>query len=237
MWPNAADRSRCPVATYISYKEKRPASYSAADHPFYLAINTKLTDAAATAPDWMTWFKRQPVGQNKLATIMPKMTEKAGMRRLTNHSARKHLVQKLSDHGIPANQIMQVTGHRNIHSINNYSAINLQQQREISNVIAHGPTATVTREMPEPVEELEIPELVVEIPELVVARPQAIAETPQAIDEQHLPSTSSFPKELFRNCNMRIDNMTVNVVNNYQEGPNPTKRRRIINAIESDSDD
>ena len=48
---------------------------------------------------------------------MKRMTSAAGIsqaKRLTKHSARKHLVQKLSYNNIPANQIMQITGHRNI---------------------------------------------------------------------------------------------------------------------------
>jgi hypothetical protein len=34
-----------------------------------------------------------------------------GNKKLTNHSTRKHLVQKLSENNVPADQIMQITGH------------------------------------------------------------------------------------------------------------------------------
>ena len=44
-------------------------------------------------------------------------------KRLTKHSARKHLVQKLSDHAVPTTHIMQNTGHKNVQSVNNYSII------------------------------------------------------------------------------------------------------------------
>lgn len=89
------------------------------------------------------WFKRQPIGVNKLGSIMKRMTTSAGIvgeKKLTNHSARKHLVQKLSENNVPANQIMQITGHKNIQSINNYSSLNEIQHRNISSILSN-PTA------------------------------------------------------------------------------------------------
>ena len=50
--------------------------------------------------------------------------------RLTNHSARKHMIQKLNDHEIPPTHIMQLSGHRNVQSITNYSSLNLNQQKK-----------------------------------------------------------------------------------------------------------
>lgn len=71
------------------------------------------------------WFKNQPIGINTLSKLMPKMATAANLtgsgKRFTNHSARKTLVQKLSDENVPPTQIMQVTGHRNLQSVTNYS--------------------------------------------------------------------------------------------------------------------
>lgn len=223
MWPNTADVSRCPVAAYEKYSEKRPSSFCNPEDPFYLATNTKLVEAATTASEAITWFKRQPIGINKLSTIMAKMSENAGIRRLTNHSARKHLVQKLSDAGIPANQIMQVTGHRNVNSINNYSSININQQKSISNIIAN-PEPHIPPVPPQPIQPQPIPDLQ-HIPDITL--PQATSAT----------SATSFPKELFQNCQVKVDHMTVNIVNNFNQSDQPPKRRRILNIISSDSDD
>ena len=69
---------------------------------------------------------------------MKQIVERAGLnldKKLTNHSACKHLVQNLNDFNLPANQIMQVSGHRNIHSIYNYSHINEDQHRQISEIL------------------------------------------------------------------------------------------------------
>ena len=51
-------------------------------------------------------------------------------KRLTNHSARKHLVQKLNDNKIPPTQTMQITGHRNVNSVNNYSSLSDKQKEK-----------------------------------------------------------------------------------------------------------
>jgi hypothetical protein len=56
-------------------------------------------------------------------------------KKLSNHSARKYLVQKLNDNNVQANHIMQISGHKNISSINNYSHINEIQHREISKIL------------------------------------------------------------------------------------------------------
>jgi integrase len=50
---------------------------------------------------------------------------KAGLdtnKRLTNHSARKYLVQKLKDNNVENTDIMQISGHKSVQSVRNYSA-------------------------------------------------------------------------------------------------------------------
>lgn len=51
-------------------------------------------------------------------------------------SVRKRMVQKLNDEGVPANQIVQISGHKNINSINNYSKLNNQQSMAISDILS-----------------------------------------------------------------------------------------------------
>ena len=45
------------------------------------------------------------------------------------------MMQKLNDAGVPPNQIIQVTGHKNVNSLNNYSSVNETQQRDISRTL------------------------------------------------------------------------------------------------------
>ena len=133
MWANTQNPDRCPISVYKTYADKRPYSYSNADHPFYIATTTVHLPSLQEK-----CFKRNPVGVNKLACMLKRMVKQAGMnpdKRLSNHSARKYLVQKLNDNNIPPNQIMQISGHRNIASINNYSHINPIQHRNISQIL------------------------------------------------------------------------------------------------------
>jgi len=122
------DKSICPIETYKLYRDHRPLEMCSDDSRFYLAINYK--------PIAHIWYKRQPMGRNKLESIMQIMAEKAGIPgRKTNHSARKTAIQKLNDCGIPPTQIMQLSGHRNVQSINSYAVNSLPQQELMSDIL------------------------------------------------------------------------------------------------------
>ena len=70
-------------------------------------------------------------------TIMKRMARCVGLQHghFTNHSARKYLVQKLSDNHVSPNEIIQISGHRNLQSINSYSQISETHHSEISTLI------------------------------------------------------------------------------------------------------
>jgi len=71
---------------------------------------------------------------------MKKMKEKANIterKKLTNTSSRKYLIQKLRDKNIPPTDIMQISGHRNVQSINSYSNISDKQQQTYSNYLSN----------------------------------------------------------------------------------------------------
>ena len=124
---------RDPVAVYKIYREKRPENMLSDDAPFYLAVNhTRKKESTRK------WFKSAPVGSNKLNTMMKTMASKANLNkeRLTNQSARKHMIQKLNDHEIPPTHIMQLSGHRNVQSITNYSSLNLNQQKNMPGILS-----------------------------------------------------------------------------------------------------
>ena len=54
-------------------------------------------------------------------------------KKLLNHSTRKHLVQN----DIPPNKIIQIPGHKNVNSLNNYSSLSDKKQQEISAVLSN----------------------------------------------------------------------------------------------------
>ena len=126
--PFSIDRD--PVHVYKMYKEKRPPSMLEPDSSFHLSVNYFKTETHASV-EGKNWFKAQPMGVNKLNNIMKDMTQAAGISGKTNHSGRKTLVQKLQDSGVPPNQIIQITGHKNLQSLNNYSSLREQQMESI----------------------------------------------------------------------------------------------------------
>ncbi|CAH3182397.1 unnamed protein product, partial [Porites lobata] len=88
------------------------------------------------------------MGVNKLNSLMKTMADKAGFdekRRLTNHSARKTMIQKLNDNNIPPTHIMQLSGHRNVQSVNNYSSVSNEQQKNMSLILSGNTTMSSSR--------------------------------------------------------------------------------------------
>ena len=116
------DRDPVHVYIYKMYKEKRPPSMLEPDSSFYLSLNYFKTETHASVES-RNWLKAQPMGVNKLNNIMKDITQAAGIAGKTNHSGRKTLVQKLQDSGVPPNQIIQITGHKNLQSVNNNSSL------------------------------------------------------------------------------------------------------------------
>ena len=70
---------------------------------------------------------------------MKEMAENAGLEnpQLRSHSARKTMVQSLSDQGVPPTPIAQLSGHKNLQSIQNYSSLSTKQQQSMSNTLAN----------------------------------------------------------------------------------------------------
>ena len=77
------------------------------------------------------------MGINKLNSLMKTIAQKCGLHaeNLTNQSARKRMIQKLNDQEVPRTH-MQVSGHKNVQSLNNYSSLSEKQQRDISNILS-----------------------------------------------------------------------------------------------------
>lgn len=148
MWANVKNPERCPVIVYKQYALLRPANFCHTEDPFYIATSTKTVLQLGDQS-----FKRQPIGINKLTSLMRRMATAAGLpadKKLSNHSARKHLVQKLSEANVPPTHIMQITGHKNVQSINNYSHINELQHKHISSILSNSDTSMPLNENPSP---------------------------------------------------------------------------------------
>ncbi|XP_062579483.1 uncharacterized protein LOC134241461 [Saccostrea cucullata] len=122
-----------PVEVYKKYASLRPQGFSEPNDPFYIATRTiPLSDTRSDK-----WFMKQRLGVNKIGKILNNMVEKCpklseSWKRLTNTSTRKYCVQKLREENIAPTDIMQVTGHKNVNSIINYSEVTIKKQQEMS---------------------------------------------------------------------------------------------------------
>ena len=129
------NKERCPVQLYKAFAQRRSEYCNNADFPFEITVNNVLERNKTQA-----CFKRTAVGVNKLYAIMKTMAVKANLtnkENITNHSAWKTMIQKLNDNQVPPTPIMQISGHKNVQSINNYSSLNSRQLQTISTIISN----------------------------------------------------------------------------------------------------
>ena len=68
-----APAERDSVQVYKAYKDKRPENMLKPDSPFYLAVNYFKTEGELKA-EGSKWFKSQPMGVNKLNSLMKEVT-------------------------------------------------------------------------------------------------------------------------------------------------------------------
>lgn len=144
-WNNMTD-SRCPVKAYKVYAENRPKETLNPDAPFFLSINVR------NPMKGQVWFKNQPMGVNTIYGLTKNMWQKChtkgDSRKITNHSIRKHLVQKCVDLNLPPTETIQISGHKNLTSVNNYSKMNIQKQKHVAKALTSN-TCTTTLALPQ----------------------------------------------------------------------------------------
>ncbi|XP_056009549.1 uncharacterized protein LOC130051556 [Ostrea edulis] len=130
--------SMCPINLYKEYRRHRPSEMLDPGSRFYLSIKQKPTDEV--------WYKKQPMGKNSLGKLVSNMTNTVGImnKRLTNHGIRKTTVTNLLEAGFEPTEVMQITGHKNVQSINNYSHLPFKKQKEMSTVLSNVTNVTST---------------------------------------------------------------------------------------------
>ena len=96
------------------------------------------------------WYKCQPLGLHCLGNIMKTMAASASIPgRKTNHSGRKTTVERLHMAYFDNTDIMQLTGHKNPQSLNEYSSVTAKKQKSMSSIVtsvdSKAPTKNVTK--------------------------------------------------------------------------------------------
>ncbi|ROL52289.1 hypothetical protein DPX16_1905 [Anabarilius grahami] len=93
----------CPVSSLEKYLSKIPPDAKT------LYLQPKRRFAANDS----IWYSSVPLGVNQLSNMLPRLCKEAGtLSSYTNHSIRATTIQKLSDAGLQAREIIAVSGHR-----------------------------------------------------------------------------------------------------------------------------
>ena len=76
------------------------------------------------------------MGENKISSLVMTAATEAGIgKRLTNHSARKYLVQKLFKNGVFPEHIIQISGHKTTSALLPYGKIDQEKHQQLSNML------------------------------------------------------------------------------------------------------
>lgn len=125
----ATGTERCPLKFFKSYLARRPTEMEKPDDPFYLAVKKNSTNHV--------WFKKQPLGIHSLGNFMKIMASAANLKgKRTNHSARRTMITTLRHENVNPLDISQLSGHKNLKSIDSYSTVSEEQQKKMSLLIS-----------------------------------------------------------------------------------------------------
>ena len=107
---------RDPIRLFEEFLKRRPLEMRTSG-PLYLAI--------IQGPKTEVWFAKSRMGEHKLGSIMKNLAQTLRLdgKRISNHSTRKSVVAKLKKAGQPRHKIIQITGHANESSLDDYDEI------------------------------------------------------------------------------------------------------------------
>ena len=78
------------------------------------------------------WYSRAPLRKNKIGELLTKAAKNAGLPgNVTNHSVRKTCISRLMDAEIPVNYVAQLSGHKNLKSLDSYKTASDDHQRKM----------------------------------------------------------------------------------------------------------
>ena len=150
-YANKDNSDKCPIQAYKLYKSYRPSNYLDDESPFYVAINHSWTPKSRYC-----WYKNTPMGPKTLGSVMKVLAENAGLtdKKISNHSVRHTMCTTLLQEGVAPNIIAQLSGHKNIGSLQHYSIASTSQQKDMSNILQgikkpkQTPSCTISRPIP-----------------------------------------------------------------------------------------
>ena len=126
---------RCPIFFYKIFRSHRPQAMTHDEAPFYL---TPKGDSNCPKGVQGIWYAAMAMGVNSITKIAPTMAKNSGITaKITNHSLRKTLCQILYSNRIDPTVIIQLSGHKNVNSVLNYATADIDQQRDMSEILTY----------------------------------------------------------------------------------------------------
>ena len=90
----------------------------------------------------MPWYYNRPLGKNKLGEFLnkasshlPSQSSTTSRSKISNHSVRKTAITTLLENNVDPLHVSQLSGHKNIESLNSYYVASKDQQKNMSNII------------------------------------------------------------------------------------------------------
>ena len=118
---------RCPVKIYKEFACHRPLKKNKPYPPFYLAVKHQRK------PGDDVWYMRSPLGKNEIGKFLSTAAKNATLHgRVTNRSVRKTCISRLLDANVSNSFVAQLSGHRNLKSLDAYQSASYEHQRRMS---------------------------------------------------------------------------------------------------------
>ena len=116
------------------------------DAPFYLAINHQRK-----SNDKVWYLDRRTLGKNEIGKFLKDAFAAAKLddtnkKKISNHSVRKTTVGRLLEADVLPNYVAQLSGHKNLKSLDSYLSAPLKRQREMSAILNREPTTAQSEE-------------------------------------------------------------------------------------------
>ena len=88
-------------------------------------------------PGSQIWYCNSPLGKNVIGKFLVNAAKAAGLPgNISNHSVRKTCISRLMDADLPENYVAQLSGHKNLRSLDAYKLASQSHQRRMSMVLS-----------------------------------------------------------------------------------------------------
>ena len=130
--------SRDPVRLFNEFLRRHPSEMQTSGTLYLTIIQRPKTEV---------WYSSSKMGEHKLGSVMRTLAKTLNVegKRISNHSTRKSLVAKLKKAGQPRHNIIQITGHANECSLDDYDEVDKSERGTLSHIISGYSTSTTTR--------------------------------------------------------------------------------------------